>query len=330
VIWGVDGHVDTIRQALLAVYPAEHEIRTWDGHLIRPCPLASLRSAQAVYIPPLDILQAVREADALIAIAARLRAPGGCPWDRSQTHESLKPYLIEESYEVLEALDHGQRQELVEELGDLLLQVLMHSQIASEAGEFNLRDVLAHVSSKLIRRHPHVFGQVEVQGVSDVLRNWEQIKADERASNGAAGDGLSILSGIPSHLPALAYAQAVQERASRAGFGWPDIESALGDVMDELGELLRAKDEVHRRNEFGDVLFALVQVARWLKINAEDALRQANRRYRERIFFVEDLCRQRGMTFHTLSREERARLWEEAKGYERNSKSGSTPVEPPP
>ncbi|MCD6358635.1 MAG: nucleoside triphosphate pyrophosphohydrolase [Dehalococcoidia bacterium] len=240
-------------------------------------------------------------------IIARLRAPGGCPWDRKQTHSSLKPHLIEESYEVLDAIDSGDSQKLCEELGDLLFQIMLHSQIASEANEFDIEDVLRGISDKLIRRHPHVFGDTDVKDAHEVMVNWEQLKRRERE------DGESMLDGIPSQMPSLSASQSIQRKVSRVGFDWDDVEGVLEKVGEETKEILDAPDHEGKVEEFGDLLFALVNFARWMDINAEDALRQANKKFILRFKYMESLCRERGLSLNSLSLDGMEDLWNESK-----------------
>ena len=245
--------------------------------------------------------------DDLERIVARLRAPDGCPWDLEQTHASLKRYLLEECYEVLEALDEGDAEKLCEELGDLLLQIALHAQIAAEAGEFQMNDVLGSINAKLIHRHPHVFGDVKVADAREVEHNWEALKREERQEK------TSLLAGVAKEMPALAYSQSIQQRAAQAGFEWQSLEGVMEKVDEELAELRGAQTQEEKVGEFGDVLLALANVARWLQIDAEEALRLANRRFFHRFTYMEELCRQRGVDFRSLSFEEQNRLWEQAK-----------------
>ncbi len=245
--------------------------------------------------------------DTLVRIIARLRAPDGCPWDRKQTHASLRENLLSECYEVLAALDDGDACRLGEELGDLLLQVVLHAQIASEAGEFEIGDVIRGINTKLIHRHPHVFGSRRVTDADEVIRNWEALKEEER------GEGASLLDGVPQHMPALAYSHEVQKRVARVGFDWGDIDGVIDKLAEEVAELKQAESEEQRTAEFGDLLFTLVNVARWLGIDAEAALREANRRFYRRFSRMERLCRQRGLNLRELSLAEQNALWEEAK-----------------
>ncbi len=241
-------------------------------------------------------------------IVAQLRAPDGCPWDREQTHASLKKYLLEECYEVLEALDEGDTDRLCEELGDLLLQIALHAQIAAEAGEFSMGDVLRGINAKLIHRHPHVFGDVQVADAREVEHNWEALKREERQEEA------SLLSGVAKDMPALAYSQSIQGRAAQAGFEWESLGGVIEKVDEELAELSVAQNQEEKVGEFGDVLMALVNIARWLQIDAEESLRLANRRFYRRFTQMEELCRQRGVDFRSLSFDEQNGLWEQAKG----------------
>ena len=247
---------------------------------------------------------------ALTDIVARLRAPGGCPWDREQTHQSLKRHLLEECYEALEAIDQGQPALLAEELGDLLVQVAFHADIAREAGHFTLAEVIAGVNEKLIRRHPHVFGNARAADAREVELNWEQLKAKERQEQGIRQ---SPVEGIPGDLPALSYAQLMQDRAAKAGFDWPDMEGVLDKVVEEAAELRQAATDADRQHELGDLLLVLVNLGRWLEVQAEDALRQANSRFRNRYRQMEQLAEQRGLDFANLPLDDKESLWQEAK-----------------
>lgn len=243
----------------------------------------------------------------LVYLVSRLRAQDGCPWDREQTHISIKPFLVEEAYEVVQALDREDPGKLCEELGDLLLQIALHAQIAAEAGEFDIGQVLRSINSKIIRRHPHVFGELEVKDAREVLLSWETLKQEER------GEGVSILSSVPDNMPTLAYSQAIQQRAARVGFDWKELKGILDKLTEELEELEQAKDQQQRVREFGDILFALANAARWLGVDLETALRQANERFRERFAYMEQACQRRGVAMQELSLEQLDELWEEAK-----------------
>jgi tetrapyrrole methylase family protein/MazG family protein len=246
----------------------------------------------------------------LMDIVKRLRAPGGCPWDREQTHQSLKRNLVEEAYEVLEAIDEGEPQMLAEELGDLLVQVAFHADIAREAGEFQLADVLTSVNRKLVRRHPHVFGDVNVADAREVERNWERIKEEERQQK---GQRKSPVDGIPRDMPALTYAQLMQDRVARVGFEWDNISGVLDKIVEEVAEFRRASTDEEKVHELGDLFFAMVNLSRWLSIQAEDALRQANRRFQQRYVKMEELAQHRGLDFAQLPLDEKEALWQEAK-----------------
>ncbi len=243
----------------------------------------------------------------LVDIIARLRAPGGCPWDREQTHASLRENLLEECYEVLEALDNGDAGGLCGELGDLLLQIVLHAQIAHEAGEFTLSDVLRQINAKLIRRHPHIFGSQEVKDADEVRYNWEVLKRRERAAE------VSMLDGVPREMPALAYSQRVQARVARVGFDWEDTSGVIDKLAEEVREFNEAASPEAKASEFGDMLFTLVNLARRAGIDPEAALREANGRFYNRFTLMEALCRERGLTFSELSFAEQNALWEEAK-----------------
>ena len=249
----------------------------------------------------------------LVGIVERLRAPGGCPWDREQTHASLKRNLLEESYEVLEAIDRGDPGPLAEELGDLLVQIAFHADIARENGEFSIADVLTSVNRKLIRRHPHVFSNVEVADAREVERNWERLKEQERAEKGISK---SPVEGIPKDLPALVYAQLMQDRVARAGFEWEDVSGVLDKVREEVEELRRAGTEAERVHEMGDLLLVMVNLCRWLDIQAEDALRQANARFTLRYTRMEELAARAGQVFADLPLLEKEEFWQQAKELE--------------
>lgn len=250
----------------------------------------------------------------LLSVMARLRGDGGCPWDREQTRESLRPFLIEEAHEVLEALDDRDPSRLREELGDLLFQVVFHTRIAEERGEFTMADVLVALLDKMIRRHPHVFGDRRVENAAQALSQWETIKRAE------GGPGRSALHGIPKSLPGLLRAQRVQHRASRVGFDWQEPVAALEKVDEELAELraaLRERCADAVRAEIGDLLFAVVNVARLAGVDPESALQLAVERFQTRFQRMEDAADQSGRELRSLTLEEMERLWAEAKAQER-------------
>ncbi len=242
----------------------------------------------------------------LVDIIAKLRSPDGCPWDREQTHSSLRRYLLEECYEVLAALDEGDSGKLCDELGDLLLQLVLHAQIAAEAGEFELADVLTGISKKMVHRHPHIFGSEEVSDAGEVVFNWEALKREERGSD-------SILASVPKEMPALGYSQSIQHRVDQVGFDWPDVDGVIDKLTEEVSEFKEAGNDQEKADEFGDLLFTLVNVARRFGIDPEVALREANQRFYRRFGYMEEVCRQRGLNIGNLSFQEQNQLWEEAK-----------------
>jgi tetrapyrrole methylase family protein/MazG family protein len=255
----------------------------------------------------LSLPQNLSQFATLVDIIARLRAPDGCPWDRKQTHASLRENLLSECYEVLEALDEEDSEKLRDELGDLLMQIVLHTQIATEAGEFELGDVVESISAKLIHRHPHVFGSKKVKDAEEVAHNWEVLKKEERE------EGVSMLESVPKSMPALGYAHEIQRRAAWVGFDWEDVDSVIDKLAEEVGEFKQAETEEQKAAEFGDLLFTLANIARRLGIDLEAALREANRRFYKRFAYMEEVCRKRGLNFGDLSFDEQNALWEEAK-----------------
>ena len=247
------------------------------------------------------------EFDAFVELIARLRAPDGCPWDREQTHRSLRENLLSETYEVLEALDSGEAAALREELGDLLLQIVLHAQIARDEGEFEISDVVRGIAAKIIGRHPHVFGDATADTAAQVMANWEKLKKAEKPHRA------SVLEGVPKAMPALAYAYEISRRAVRVGFEWPDFAGVVDKMAEEVREIAEADSREEKEREFGDLLFTLVNVARWQDIDAEAALRHASEKFYRRFAYMEALCRERGLDFPKLSFEEKDALWEEAK-----------------
>ncbi|HBQ86095.1 MAG TPA: nucleoside triphosphate pyrophosphohydrolase [Syntrophomonas sp.] len=243
--------------------------------------------------------------DELIAIMDRLLGEGGCPWDREQTHNSLARYLIEETYEVLEAINEGDMNKLREELGDLLLQVVFHSALAEREGQFTFDDVARTVANKMVDRHPHVFGDMDLKTSNDVLNNWEQFKKKEGKKR--------LLEGIPEFLPALMRAEKIQEKAARVGFDWPTVDGALEKFQEEVEELSQAETGPEIEEEMGDVIFALVNIARLRNIEPEQALQASNHKFSRRIEYMEDRLKEKGHEFKDLSLEELDLIWEEAK-----------------
>jgi tetrapyrrole methylase family protein/MazG family protein len=305
---------------LARLYPESHPARSLVDGTQRPA--ASLSSddlaAGAWLIGALDPVDNIGSPHGMAAISARLRAPDGCPWDRKQTHASLRPFVLEEAYETVDAVEHGAPADLAEELGDLFLQVILHAQLAAEEGTFDLVDVYRTLGAKIVRRHPHVFGDVEASTAEQVLRNWEAIKARER-TDGDGNPGPSAFDGIARALPALAASREIQERASSIGWDWDAIDGVWEKVREELDELhaAGAMAEAEARDamlhELGDLLFALVNLARWMKLDPEEALRRANRRWIERYGEVETLAAERGVTLADLNLAGKDALWDEVK-----------------
>jgi tetrapyrrole methylase family protein / MazG family protein len=305
-----------VKLALLELYPASHMVTvlralgTGDEAVV-PAALTELDHGpasylDAVYVPAIAGVEDLRRLDGLAAIVARLHAPGGCPWDREQTHESLRPHLLEESYEVLEAIDGGAPGELAEELGDLLLQVLMHAEVGARAGTFGLADVCEQIAAKLIRRHPHVFADGTASTADEVYQNWDALKAREKTRD-------SILEGVPLDLPALAASQTIQGRARRFGFEWPEMAGHLEKLREEIEEFAVAPAGPEREDEFGDILFVVAGIAGRLGIEAEQALRGANRKFRERFNRLERMVAGREDGLRGMALHEKLELWERAK-----------------
>lgn len=260
----------------------------------------------------------------LVAVQARLRAPKGCPWDREQTHQSLRTYLVEEAYEVLEALDSGNDEKFAEEMGDLLLQIVFHSQIASEEGRFTVAEVIQEIHDKMVRRHPHVFGETHAKDSAEVLRNWEQIKAEERRSKAGRTESKgaqlskepSLLDGVSRALPATLEGFQLTRKAARVGFDWADtggVIDKMREETEELKEALETRDQRKIEEELGDLLFAAVNLARFLKTDPEIALKNANAKFSGRFRAMEKMARETGREFKDLPREEMEALWNATK-----------------
>ena len=267
----------------------------------------------------------------LVALQARLRAPNGCPWDREQTHATLRTYLIEEAYEVLDAMNGGDDVKFAEEMGDLLLQVVFHSQIAAEQGRFTAADVIREVHEKMVRRHPHVFGEKRARDAAEVLRNWEQIKAQERQGNATVKTEerpKSLLDGVPRTLPATMEGLQLARKASRAGFDWDDAHGIFEKLREESAELRHAsetKDTARVEEEMGDLLFAAVNLARFLEVDPEIALKNANAKFARRFREMERLSSDNGQAFAEVPRADKERLWEETKRGEK-ARGGRKPA----
>lgn len=304
-----------VKLTLMAIYPDEHTVFLVHAagtsyEKVEVLPLYKIdRSDQiglltTLYVPPLGPATSF---EAFQDVIAHLRAPDGCPWDREQTHRSLRPHLLEEAYEVISALDADDPVAMQEEFGDLLLQVVLHAQIASEYGEFNMSDVIEGVHNKIVNRHPHVFGDIELNEMDGVLLNWEKMKAEERVANGEGEK--SLLEGVAQALPALIQAEQYQQRVSRVGFDWKEIQGVIDKVNEELGEVYQAEDQKSRAIEIGDLIFAVVNLARWYDVDAESALREANARFRARFSQVEQAVHAQNRSISELSQDELESLW---------------------
>jgi MazG family protein len=317
---------------LRRLYPADHAVGRLgltNGTTIEA--LGTTDLAGALYLRPVAPELVLASPWSLPWLSNRLRQPDGCPWDREQTHASLRGHLLEEAYEVYDALEAGASPELAGELGDLLLQVILHAQLAAEEGVFDLADVQEAIGSKIVRRHPHVFGDAEARTASDVNRQWERIKAAERAEAGEAeedGGGAdrphkSALDGISIALPGLAASQEMQERAANLGYDWPTVDDVVEKIHEELAELLAAESTADRAEELGDVLMVLVNVGRRYGIQAEAALRGANDKFRRRFREVERLAAERGVALRDLDFAGLDELWDAAKDIERAGRTES-------
>lgn len=286
----------------------KRRIRT---EIVPGMPRATLSAAITMPLVPLPPASAHHSWDDLIEIMARLRS--SCPWDREQTHRTLVPYLIEETYEVVEAIEQNDESALCEELGDLLLQIVFHAQLGSETGKFTIADVVDALSNKMVRRHPHVFGDAVIEDVDAQWKNWEKLKAQEATGQKRK----SRLDGIPKHLGALQRGQRMQEKASRVGFDWPGVRDILDKLHEEMGELAEAQrekqDDPHVREELGDVFFTLVNLSRAMGIDAETAMREANEKFHKRFSFMEERAAKDGKSLSDMSIDELEELWQLAK-----------------
>jgi tetrapyrrole methylase family protein/MazG family protein len=325
-------HAPADRSALAILrrlYPADHIVgRVGMAEATTVGELDAAVLAGPLYLAPVAPERATASPWALPWIAARLRQPDGCPWDREQTHQSLKKHLLEEAYEVYDILDGGATPELAGELGDLYLQIVLHAQLAAEAGVFDMTDVEEAISRKIVRRHPHVFGDALVSTTSDVNRQWEQIKRAEReaaAALGAPGEATEVrsaLDGISKSMPALAATQEMQERAANLGYDWPEIVGILDKVHEELAELAAATTDEERREEVGDLLLVVTNLARRHGVEAEGALRAAGDKFRGRFRRVERMARERGVQLRDMSFAELDELWDAAKAEARAEAGG--------
>lgn len=342
-----------IRETAAGVFPGDYEaVVISDGDsAVRRIPLNRLEQAggfgpeACIYLKPAEDGEmaarpsfhsrgknsALYPLDPIVGVMQQLRGESGCPWDRSQTHHTLKPYLVEESYEVWEAIDAGNMDKLCDELGDVLLQIIFHAQLAAENGAFDVNDVVQAVTAKMIRRHPHVFGETVVRGVGDVLVNWEAIKRSEMGTE----ERPSVLDGVPRHLPSLAVAQKLQAKAARVGFDWERIDDVIRKVWEEAREVRDAyreaegggeEEQKNLEAEFGDLLFAAVNLARFLGVNAETALRHAVDKFEHRFRYIEAQASEQGRQLSEMTLAEMDELWEKAKKVEVSSRKGESRI----
>ncbi len=307
-----------VKLTLQNQYPDEHPVKLihaagTEGAAVEELSLFELDrsdhigSQSTLFVPQLDQVSAFESFQETVA---HLRAPDGCPWDQEQTHETLRMHLLEECYEALHAIDTGDLEALKEELGDLTLQIVLQTQIATESGDFRMADVLAGINEKIVNRHPHVFDELELDGVPEVLHNWEALKAKEREEG---GNDKGLLEGVPISFPALSQANELQGRAARVGFDWREVSEVLAKVNEELSELLTAHLGSAQEAELGDLLFAIVNYARWIEVDPESALRQANNRFRKRFKYIERWAKSKKRKIDEMTLEEMDVLWEEAK-----------------
>lgn len=315
-----------VKLTLMDLLPDDYEVTIVtaagsSGEQLRTLPLyeldhsTTLNNLTAVYVPPVkDETILYRDFNQLRGIIAELRGPNGCPWDKKQTHMSLKKYLLEEAYEVLDAIDEEDDDHLAEELGDVLLQVLLHAQIGEEEGLFSIDDVIRTLSEKMVRRHPHVFQTANVDTEEGVVQQWDEIKRLEKESNGQ--NELSILSGIPRSMPSLSRADQIQKKAAKVGFDWDNVAPIWMKVQEEIAEFMNEIKQgncTKAKKEFGDILFAFVNLARFYEIDPELALQGTNEKFRKRFCYIEDVLKQRGLTFEEVDLDYLDQIWEEAK-----------------
>lgn len=302
-----------LKNLLLTAYPKDHMMSVvgsgkWKEEKIEDISGDVFSNETCWFVPA---LAEGTSFESFAEIIAHLRAPDGCPWDKEQTHETLRKHLLEESYEAISAIDSGDFTDMREEFGDLLLQIVLQSQIANEEGQFNVNQVVQGIHSKIVRRHPHVFGELELNNVGGVLTNWEKLKEAERRDKGQNEKGL--LDGVPKILPALIQAQEYQDRAARVGFDWSEIEGVLDKVREEVEEIKKAETDFELASELGDLFFALVNLARWKKVDAESALRGTNMKFKKRFGYVEQGAKKQDRELSSLTLEEMDALWNRAK-----------------
>ena len=303
-----------VKNVLLATYRKEHNVfvigegKMKEERLVKLEPSTfNLNSSNCLFIPSAGDGTSF---EAFAEIVAHLRAPDGCPWDKEQTHQTLRKHLLEESYETLSAMDANDIDGMREEFGDLLLQIVLNAYIGYQDDEFNFTEVVKNIHDKIVRRHPHVFEDLELDGVDGVLQNWEKLKEKER---GNKKEEKGILDGVSPALPALTQAQEYQDRAARVGFDWPEVEGVLDKVHEEIEEIKQAENLEEVTSELGDLFFVLVNLARWRKVDAESALREANIKFKKRFGYVEQSAKARGMNLSDMKLEEMDFFWNEAK-----------------
>lgn len=304
--------VEQVRTVLLAVYAGSHIV--WEVESGRNKEVKLNEFGLEISSYPVSLfIPSFGEGtsfEAFAEIVAHLRAPDGCPWDKEQTHQTLRKHLMEESYETLSAMDANDIDGMREEFGDLLLQIVLNSYIAYQDKEFTFTEVTKHIYDKIVRRHPHVFGDVKLDGVDGVLQNWEKLKEKERKGK---KEDKGILDGVPAALPALNQAQEYQDRAARVGFDWPEIEDVLDKVREEIEEVKTAENPEQVKAELGDLFFVLVNLSRWRGVDAESALREANLKFKRRFAYVEKNAKTQGKNLSDMSLEEMDSIWNEAK-----------------
>ena len=299
-----------LKTLLLTTYPQEHVVFVVSNRKKEERLLDfgnKFSEGFSLYVPALGDGTSF---ESFAEIVAHLRAPNGCPWDREQTHDTLRKHLLEEAYEAISAIDSGDFTDMREEFGDLLLQVVLQSQIANEENQFNVNQVIEGIHSKIVRRHPHVFGDLKLEDVDGVLANWEKLKEKERSDKKVEK---GLLDGVPLALPALSQAQEYQDRAARVGFDWPEIEGVLDKVREEIEEIKNAENDFELASEMGDLFFALVNVARWKHVDAESALRGTNLKFKKRFAYVEQGAKRQERNLSELSLGELDTFWNEAK-----------------
>ncbi|UJL46495.1 nucleoside triphosphate pyrophosphohydrolase [Virgibacillus sp. NKC19-16] len=311
-----------VKLALLEDLPADYEITVVEAagsthEMIRTVPLEDLdRSMEvsnltSVYVPPAPAALLNHTFTRLRETIATLRSPNGCPWDKVQTHESLRQYAIEEVYELIDAIDNQDEENIIEELGDILLQVMLHSQIGEDDGYFNIDDVIGSITDKMIHRHPHVFADTTVESVDDVYKNWDELKKEEKGQQRK-----SMLDGVPKHLPSLSKAFKLQKKAAKVGFGWDDVSdiwNKLDEEVTEARDAINAEDNTEIEKEFGDVLFVLANLTRYYKINPEIALNQTNQKFISRFSYIEEQLSTQRKDMESTTLEEMDALWDQAK-----------------